>query len=306
MVVVNDLVPPSTEMKISYRLGDVAKSNDMRASESEKENVLRASLLKEGDGAFVRRSDGTWRFAIVQRKALGKAPRIDFDVNENETGCDSKSLSLVHWATSVRTLRGSSSSKLDQFVDSLVSYLEIAEKKEGKNVYLKELALLVPTKFQYLLEEDASELPPLSEVIVTRRVPRRAQNSSSDLFCSTTTMHGAPAATREYSGQHKEKMKLFSEAKPIEQMGPRASKIGQSNGARNLGRGSFRDMPSDQGVKHGQRKARRRPRVTVDPMTNGKGRKCNRQCTASVKPYKAIFQSLFEECMLKPVTRPSA
>ena len=83
----------SIERMHSYRLGDPEKPCDTRTSDLAKDNVLRASLLKVGDGAFVLRSDKTWRYAIVTQKLLSEAPHIKFILNEKG---DTKCLSLKH------------------------------------------------------------------------------------------------------------------------------------------------------------------------------------------------------------------
>lgn len=73
MPAIKDLDVSSIESQYSYKLGHPTKMSDMKVShmESKSAYVLLAASLKKGDGAFVRRSDGTWRFAIVAQKELG-------------------------------------------------------------------------------------------------------------------------------------------------------------------------------------------------------------------------------------------
>lgn len=274
----------SIAKKTSYSLGDVATSNDTitmaRVSGSEKENVLRASLLKEGDGAFVLRSDDTWRFAIVKEKVLGETPHIDFVLNEKGS---LKRLSLGRWASRVRTLRGPSYTMMDQFISSLVLHLEIAEKEEGGDAYLKELVSLVPTMLQPSIEEEAPKQHAQSEAVASRPFPRRHRQSSSALFSSPTI--------------RQEKNELFNEAHPIPRIGSQALTTNR--------RISCPDISSDHEVKHRGRKTRGRRRATIGPTSNSNRDGDNRQHTDSAKLKatfaRASFRSVFEECMLKPL-----
>mmetsp|Transcript_32735 Transcript_32735/g.60478 ORF Transcript_32735/g.60478 Transcript_32735/m.60478 type:complete len:319 (+) Transcript_32735:585-1541(+) len=316
MCAVNYLDVPSIEKKCSYRLGDHAKACDMRASDSERENIIRASLLKKGDGAFVLRSDNTWRFAIVTQKVLGETPHIDFILNgKGSTKC----VSLKRWTSNIRSFQSSSSSKIDQFINSLSSYLEIAEKamdETSTSHYLKELVLLLPAKVQSFQEDALDDSrresdpssswnqPPLPEITVKRRVQNKNKKPRSDFSSSSTTtksMNDSSAVTKEDTDQEieQERRNKSSDTQPIVQNEPQASKASRKDETRNRDRREYSDYSLYQQLKCEKTRIGRARRKTATPMGKTNDEECKmKSLRASVKCTSVTkFQSLFEECM---------
>ena len=82
----------------AYNLGDRARPCDMKKTESKNERLYNASMLEEGDGAFILRSDNSWRFAIVAKKIWGDEPMIEFVVDVDGS---TKLISRKRWSTFV-------------------------------------------------------------------------------------------------------------------------------------------------------------------------------------------------------------
>ncbi len=83
----------------TYQLGDEAHSNDILPSALDAK--LLASRLGIDDGAFILRSDGAWRYAVV----VDASPSVlVFQVEKD--GC-TKKVGLCHWQDRVRTLKQS-------------------------------------------------------------------------------------------------------------------------------------------------------------------------------------------------------
>jgi len=319
MCAVNYLDVPSIEKKCSYRLGDHAKACDMRASDSERENIIRASLLKKGDGAFVLRSDNTWRFAIVTQKVLGEAPHIDFILNEKGS---MKCLTLKHWASNVRSFQSSRSGKMNQFMDSLDSYSEIAEETQEEIATSQCLKELVNSQcFKELnlsmlandpsIQEDGLDdsrrtsdpslswnQPPPPEITVQRRGRKKDRSYSFD-STATTNMNDHAAATKEDTDQGEERKNKTSDTETFLQSQPEGSKSSRKDETRSRDRKSCPEILSYQQVKCGQTTTRKMRRNTFTPLdkTNDEKRKM-KSLRASVKCTSVTkFQSLFEECM---------
>lgn len=169
----SDLDVASIEKKYSYRLNNLAKPRDMKNSASEKENIIRAALLKKGDGAFVLRSDRTWRFAIVLQTVLHETPQIDLMLNKKGS---TKCLSLKYWATNIRAFRRSTiiHSNEDQLlVFHLSRAFEMVKNKKqdttSVNNYLKKLFPPSTAKIQdfsdeQVLDESQKTCDPLSKM----------------------------------------------------------------------------------------------------------------------------------------------
>jgi len=91
--------PPPPE----YEVGDPGKHRDMIMDKEESLKVI--NQLKFGDGAFIRRSDGKWSYAVVkslEETEQGKSA-IRFLVNNRNS---SKSYAKKYWGTHVRPLKG--------------------------------------------------------------------------------------------------------------------------------------------------------------------------------------------------------
>mmetsp|Transcript_155 Transcript_155/g.415 ORF Transcript_155/g.415 Transcript_155/m.415 type:complete len:478 (+) Transcript_155:216-1649(+) len=80
-----------------YRIGDIALPGDIDSSSAADAEADRASHhLKQGDGAFVRRSDRIWRYATVQE---AHSQHIVFKVEENGS---TKKVVRHHFADRIR------------------------------------------------------------------------------------------------------------------------------------------------------------------------------------------------------------
>jgi len=92
--------------KYRYRIGEIARTNEIRESNSHIIHFGYASVLKKGNGAFILRSDKTWRFAIVLERVRGKDPYIDFIVDDIGS---IKRITPKHWSTYIREINESNS-----------------------------------------------------------------------------------------------------------------------------------------------------------------------------------------------------
>lgn len=92
--------------KYHYLIGEIARTNEIRESDSHIIHFGYASVLKKGDGAFILRSDKTWRFAIVLERVRGKDPYIDFIVDDVGS---IKRITPKHWSTYIRGINESNS-----------------------------------------------------------------------------------------------------------------------------------------------------------------------------------------------------
>ena len=93
--------PSTPPLATTYQIGDVAKQQDM-IQEAEKFEVL-IPKLEEADGAFIRRSDGKWTYAVVKLLENNNGNRaIRFTVNEKNS---SKSYAEKYWFTHIRPMR---------------------------------------------------------------------------------------------------------------------------------------------------------------------------------------------------------
>ena len=102
MCFVEELDLVSITQKYSYQLGGIARSDEIRNSDSQKVHFGYAAVLRKGDGVFVLRSDKTWRFAIVLERVRGKESYINFLVNYEGSV---KKITAKHWSSFVRGIR---------------------------------------------------------------------------------------------------------------------------------------------------------------------------------------------------------
>lgn len=94
---------PSPPPLPEYEIGDPGKHRDMIMDKEEAVAIIQQ--LKFGDGAFIRRSDGKWTYAVVkslEETEEGKSA-IRFTVNDKKS---SKSYAKKYWGTHVRPLKG--------------------------------------------------------------------------------------------------------------------------------------------------------------------------------------------------------
>lgn len=87
-----------------YHLGDKALGRDIQTSHSLcAANPIIALSMNEGERAFVRRSDRSWRFAIVAEvNHQASPPYIVFVV---KTDGSTKRVDMPHWADRIRPLK---------------------------------------------------------------------------------------------------------------------------------------------------------------------------------------------------------
>lgn len=91
--------------RYSYAIGDIARGCDIDLSHSGgPDSKPAASLLKVGDHAIIRRSDRTWRYAVVADVdgMSSKQPFIVFFVNAEGS---TKKVGVHHWEDRVRPLK---------------------------------------------------------------------------------------------------------------------------------------------------------------------------------------------------------
>lgn len=85
----------------SYSVGDVGKARDM-IIDSKKATVIAVSQIRSNDAAFVRRSDGTWTYAIVKDRTEGEKATIRFKVNARGS---TKAFPVTQWGAYVRRIK---------------------------------------------------------------------------------------------------------------------------------------------------------------------------------------------------------
>jgi hypothetical protein len=92
---------PLPRLTPTYNIGDIGKHNDM---------IVEVDLITElvpklvvDDGAFIRRSDGKWTYAVVKLIETNDGNRaIRFTVNEKNS---SKSYAEKYWLTHIRPMK---------------------------------------------------------------------------------------------------------------------------------------------------------------------------------------------------------
>lgn len=281
MCVINDLDVSSIETKYSYKLGDTAKPSDMKASymESKSAYVLLAASLEKGDGAFVRRSDGTWRFAIVAHKELSQReiPRIDLYVNKKGS---KKCLPLKGWASNIRIFNDShaNQSRSNLFINPL-AYMDIAREETNK-------AHISDSDEEFLVDDSQRTFDPALFTV---------DDCINNAAASESVGHDSKSLSEMWKGCHatadEEK-----ESRPQEE-----SKANQSDQIVCVGRRtSCASMPC-QSVKLEQKGSGRiHRRATTLTNSFQKMRQSLSRSPTKNKSAEAIkFQSLFEEWMQK-------
>lgn len=84
-----------------YCIGDRGKEEDMIV-DSKKATAAAVAEIRANDGAFVRRSDGNWTYAIAKDRTHGDNPTIRFKVNVRGS---TKAFPTSQWGTYVRRIR---------------------------------------------------------------------------------------------------------------------------------------------------------------------------------------------------------
>jgi len=86
-----------------YLAGDPGREEDMIIETSKKDTVKTVSLLRLGDAAFVKRSDGSWAYALVADRSGGE---IKFEVNAQGS---TKVITVLQSGNVVRRVKHNSS-----------------------------------------------------------------------------------------------------------------------------------------------------------------------------------------------------
>ena len=84
-----------------FSIGDGGSDGDMMI-DSKKATAAAVGEIRVNDAAFVRRSDGTWTYAIVKDRSYGASPSIRFKVNVRGS---TKEFPMSQWGTYVRPVR---------------------------------------------------------------------------------------------------------------------------------------------------------------------------------------------------------
>ncbi len=111
----------SISKKYRYRMGEIARPDEIIDSDSHIMYFGYAAVLKKGDGAFILRSDKTWRFAIVVERGRGKEPYIDFVVDDVRS---IKRITPKHWSTYIRGIKQSNSLEQQMKIDHKRPYTD--------------------------------------------------------------------------------------------------------------------------------------------------------------------------------------
>jgi len=93
--------PPPPAPTPTYEIGETGKHGDMIQDDEKIEELV--PMLDVGDGAFIRRSDGKWTFALVRLLENNDGIRaIRFTVNDKNS---SKSYAEKYWSTHIRPMK---------------------------------------------------------------------------------------------------------------------------------------------------------------------------------------------------------
>lgn len=104
----------------SYSVGDKGREEDMVIA-PKKDTAAAVALLRVSDGAFVRRSDGNWTYAVVKDRTDGPDASIKFRVNARGS---TKSFPMSQWGSYIRRLKRAADApakkgpSLDQFLSN--------------------------------------------------------------------------------------------------------------------------------------------------------------------------------------------
>lgn len=96
------LPAPAADVLPGFSVGDPPSvgGSDMILT-SREETVLAVSELREGDAAFLKRSDGSWSYAILISRPDGDDPEIKFQINERGS---TKSIKISQCGNYVRCI----------------------------------------------------------------------------------------------------------------------------------------------------------------------------------------------------------
>ena len=120
----------------SYSVGDKGREEDM-VIDGKKETAAAVALLRVSDGAFVRRSDGNWTYAVVKQRIEGSNASIKFKVNSRGS---TKSFPMSQWGSYIRRIKPQASEppakkglSLDQFLSNNRSNIGSSNSVAGGN-----------------------------------------------------------------------------------------------------------------------------------------------------------------------------
>jgi len=119
-----------------YSVGDKGRQEDM-VIESKRATSAAVATIRVNDAAFVRRSDGTWTYAVVKDRTDGDNPTIRFKVNARGS---TKAFPMSQWGTYVRRIRrkadapATKTSSLDDFLQNNRSKIGSSNSVHG-NMY---------------------------------------------------------------------------------------------------------------------------------------------------------------------------
>jgi len=91
--------PP--EVLPNYAIGDKGKDSDMIVA-SKRETAASVAQIRVHDAAWVRRSDGSWTYAVVKDRTFGDKGTIRFKVNLRGS---TKAFPISQWGTYVRRIK---------------------------------------------------------------------------------------------------------------------------------------------------------------------------------------------------------
>lgn len=93
------------ERRSIYDLGDVVtSSNDMITESSSQKALLNAINMMIHSFAFVKRSNGSWRYAIVANRPVETGPKASIRFVVDKRGA-TKTFKLKHWAMCIRLVK---------------------------------------------------------------------------------------------------------------------------------------------------------------------------------------------------------
>ncbi|KAL7470330.1 hypothetical protein ACHAXS_010562 [Conticribra weissflogii] len=111
-----------------YSVGDKGRQEDMLI-ESKRATSAAVATIRVNDAAFVRRSDGTWTYAVVKDRTDGDNPTIRFKVNARGS---TKAFPISQWGTYVRRIKRKADAPATK-VPSLDDFLQNNRSKIGSS-----------------------------------------------------------------------------------------------------------------------------------------------------------------------------
>ena len=106
LIVLTNASAPTPETLSGYSIGDIGR-DEVMIIDSKKATAAAVAKIRANDAAFVRRSDGSWTYAIVKDRSFGSVPSIRFKVNARGS---TKDFPETQWGTYVRRIKQRSSS----------------------------------------------------------------------------------------------------------------------------------------------------------------------------------------------------